>query len=174
MSLTLSQRTWIKELAFNLLALLFIFLVPIVSRSFQVPFYYVDPMRLVIILAIAHTSRRNAYILAIILPLFSFVISSHPSMYKMLAIMTELILNIALFYYLMKRLKTVFVAMLASIVIAKMIYYILKYFLIEVDLIQTSLFSTPWLPQMVMTLAFSIYVWMIFSFVHSPQKKGNL
>ena len=173
MSLTQIQRTWVEELVFNLMALLLIFLVPIVSRSFQVPFYYVDPMRLVVVLAIANTSRRNAYIIAIIIPLFSFVISSHPSIYKMLAIMTELILNLALFYYLAERFKTVFVAMLASIVISKMIYYLLKYFLIEVDLIQASLFSTPWLPQMIMTLAFSIYIWMIFSFVHSPQKKGS-
>jgi len=171
MNLTLNQRIWIKELIFNLAAILFIYLIPLLSRSLQIPFYYIDPMRLLVVLAIAHTSRRNAYILAIILPLFSFVISSHPSMYKMLSIMIELILNIWLFYFLWKRMKTVFVAMLASIVISKMIYYLLKYFLIEIDLIQSSLFATPWLAQMIMTLAFSLYVWMIFSFVQ-PQKKG--
>jgi hypothetical protein len=131
-------------------------------------------MRLLIILAIAHTSRRNAYVLAIVLPVFSYVISSHPSMFKMLAIMMELILNIWLFFYLWKRMKTIFVAMLASIVISKMVYYLLKYIMIRLDLIEGTLIATPWLAQMIMALAFSMYIWIILSFFRQAANGHNL
>ena len=174
MSISLKQNIWLKELIFNLFALLIIYLVPLLSGTLQIPIYYIDPMRLLIILAIAHTGKRNAYILAIILPAFSFVISSHPSVFKMLLIILELVLNIWLFFYLWKRMKTIFTAMLTSIIIAKIFYYVLKFLMIQADLIQTDLFSTPWLAQVIMALAFSMYIWIILGFFRQSAKGPNL
>lgn len=173
MNLSLKHNAWLRELFFNLFALFVIFLVPLLSRSLNIPFYYIDPMRLLVILAIAHTRRYNPYVLAMVLPLFSYVISSHPSMYKMLSIMLELLLNVWLFYFLLKRMKTIFVAMLASIIISKMVYYVIKYLLIQGDLIHTDLFSTPWVAQMIMAISFSLYVWIIMSFIRKKPTGGS-
>jgi hypothetical protein len=172
MNISQVKNIWLRELLFNLIALSVIFLIPLLSRSLQIPFYYIDPMRLMVILAIAHTRRYNPYILAIVIPMFSFVISSHPSMYKMLSIMAELLLNVWLFFFLWKRMRTIFVAMLASIIISKMFYYVIKYLFIQVDLIHTGLFSTPWLAQMIMAISFSLYVWVIMSFIRK-KPTGN-
>jgi hypothetical protein len=173
MNLSLKHSIWFRELSFNLFALVIIFLIPLLSRSLQIPFYYIDPMRLMVILAIAHTRRHNPYVLALVLPLFSYLISSHPSMFKMLSIMAELLLNVWLFFYLWKRMRTIFVAMLASIILSKMFYYLIKFLLIQVDLIQTGLFSTPWIAQMIMAISFSLYVWIILSFIRKNPTTGN-
>ncbi len=44
-----------------------------------------------LILAIAHTSRKNAYLIALTLPLFSLLISAHPSLIKTSLITGELV-----------------------------------------------------------------------------------
>ena len=80
----------IKTIVFDLMALLCIYLVPAVSHLFSFPVYYLEPMRIMLILAIAHTTRKNAYLIALTLPLFSLLISAHPSLIKTSLITGEL------------------------------------------------------------------------------------
>ena len=118
-------------------------------------------MRLMLVLALVHTNKRNSYILALSMPLFSFIISGHPVFAKMFLIGMELSLNVFLFYLLAGRIRNVFPAIFISILLSKAVYYLLKFALIRLAVIDTSLVATPLLIQLVMTLVFSSYLGII-------------
>jgi hypothetical protein len=116
-----------------------------------------------LILALVHTTRTNAYLIALTLPLFSFFISSHPNIYKGLIMTIELLLNVWLFFEISKRITNQFVAMLTAIIISKIIYYLMKYALINFAIIESELFSTPIYLQVITSVIFSGYVFIILN-----------
>ncbi|MCD4681103.1 MAG: hypothetical protein K8S00_12030 [Bacteroidales bacterium] len=146
----------------DIIALAFIFFLPAISGFLNFPLYLVDPMRMMIILALAHTNKRNSYFLAILLPLFSYFIASHPYFLKTSIILLELLLNIYLFYFLISKIKNSFFSMLISIIVCKGFYYGLKFLLISLTLIEGSLISTPIKYQIITTVVFSIYIQLFF------------
>ncbi len=156
------QRTLVISILTDIGALAFIYLVPAISHLLSLPVYLIEPMRLMLILAMVHTGKSNAYLLALTLPLFSLVISGHPVFPKMLLIAFELSMNVFLFYILAKRIKSVFPAILLSIVISKVLYYALKFLLIQLAVIETGLITTPIMVQVVMTFLFSFYLYLFF------------
>ncbi len=149
-----------KSIILDICALAFIYFVPTISHLLNIPIYLVEPMRIMLILAIAHTSKKNAYIIALTLPLFSFLISSHPNIFKVLIITAELVMNVWLFYELSKRTNQ-FVAMLSSILLSKVFYYLIKFSLISFAVLQTGLFSTPIYLQLITSVVFSGYLFFI-------------
>lgn len=151
-----------KSLLIDFSALAFIYLVPTFSHLLSLPVYFIEPMRLMLILALAHTSKKNAYLLALTLPLFSFLISSHPVFIKMILISFELVLNVYIFYLLKDKIAKVFPAILMSIIASKVIYYAIKYFLISSALLSSGLISTPIIIQIITTFVFSVYVYLLF------------
>lgn len=158
----LMQRTTLISLLTDIGALTFIYLVPTISHLISLPVYLIEPMRLMLILALVHTTKMNAYILALTMPMFSFLISSHPEFPKMILIAVELSLNVFLFYVLVKKIKYLFPAILFSILISKTIYYILKFILIRMTFINSDLISTPILIQLATTLLFSLYLFKFY------------
>ncbi len=98
--IALSGKPLVRNITFDILALLFIYLVPTFSHLISIPIYLYEPMRIMLILAMVHTTRRNAYIITLTLPLFSFIVSFHPVFLKSILIAGELALNVALFFYL--------------------------------------------------------------------------
>jgi hypothetical protein len=157
-----SSRIDYKSILFDIIALVFIYFVPALSHLFNVPIYLVEPMRIMLILAMVHTTKTNAYLIALTLPLFSFLISSHPNIFKELIMTGELVLNVWLFFEISKRITNRFAAMLSAIVISKMIYYLLKFTLITFVILQSDLISTPIYLQVITSLIFSGYVFLIF------------
>ncbi len=152
------QRIPLTGILIDMSALAFIYLVPSLSHLLSLPVYLIEPMRLMLVLALVHTSKRNSYILALSMPLFSFIISGHPVFAKMFLIGMELSLNVFLFYLLAGRMKNVFPAIFLSIVLSKAVYYLMKFTLIRLAVMDTSLVATPLLIQLVMTLVFSTYL----------------
>ena len=150
-----------KSLLIDFSALAFIYLVPTFSHLLSLPVYFIEPMRLMLILALVHTNKRNAYFIALSLPLFSFLISSHPVFAKMLLISFELGLNVYLFYLLKEVLKKIFPAIVLSILLSKLVYYSIKYLMIHFMILNTGLISTPILIQLITTLVFSLYLYLI-------------
>ncbi|MCX6250831.1 MAG: hypothetical protein NTX61_08770 [Bacteroidetes bacterium] len=167
-TIVLRKHGTIASLLFDVPALAFLYFVPALSHLFAAPIYLLEPMRIVLILAIAHTQRNNAYIIALTLPLFSFIISSHPEIYKSLLIAAELLLNVILFFQLSKNFRNRFAVMLSSILISKIFYYMLKYFMINFGCIHSSLVTTPLLLQGITTLLFSVYIFFIL-----PENRGE-
>ncbi|MDP1621300.1 MAG: hypothetical protein Q8M08_03080 [Bacteroidales bacterium] len=156
------QRSIFVTILTDITALIFIYLVPTISHLVSLPVYLIEPMRLALILAMVHTNKKNAYLLALTMPLFSLLISGHPIPPKMLLMALELFMNVFLFHALLKRKQPVFPSILMSIVLSKIIYYFLKFILIRFMVISTDLVTTPVLIQMVTTILFSSYLYMFY------------
>jgi len=150
-----------KSIAIDFSALAFIYLVPTFSHLLSLPIYFIEPMRLMLVLSLVHTSKKNAYLLALTLPLFSFLISSHPVLAKMILISFELSFNVFLFFLLKDVLRKIFPAIFLSIIISKVVYYCIKYILIHAALLNSGLISTPIIIQIITTFVFSIYVYLL-------------
>ena len=88
-----------KSLLIDILGLAFIYFVPTLSHLLNFPLYLVELMRVMLIIAIAHTTKRNAYLIALTPPLFSFLVSSHPFFLKTMIITVELIIKPAQFFF---------------------------------------------------------------------------
>ena len=157
----LSKQNALSAL-FDIAALAFIYFVPAISHLLSLPVYLIEPMRLMLILALVHTTKQNAYIIALSLPLFSFLISAHPVLPKMILISFELVLNVFLFFAILKRFNNTFLAILVSIVSSKLIYYVIKFGLIKLTLIDSGLISTPIVIQVIMVLVFSGYLYSFY------------
>jgi hypothetical protein len=158
-----SSRVDYKTIVFDLLTLTFIYFVPTLSHLFNLPIYLVEPMRIMLILAMVHTTRTNAYLIALTLPLFSFLISSHPNVFKGLIMTAELVLNVWLFFEISKRVKNQFVSMMSAIVISKLFYYMLKFALISFAILESGLITTPIYLQVITSLMFSGYVFFMLN-----------
>ncbi|MFP4557624.1 MAG: hypothetical protein ACLFNU_12215 [Bacteroidales bacterium] len=162
-TIQLTSKRTIGFAIFDILALAFIYFVPTISHMLSFPLYLIEPMRIALILALVHTTKRNAYIVAVTLPLFSFLVSAHPVFYKMLLISGELVLNVWLFYFILSRTKSAFVSILSSIVLSKAVYYLAKFIAIALilktseDLIATSIYI-----QVATTIVFSVYLGLMY------------
>ena len=151
----------IKTILLDITALLFIYFTPAISHLLNFPLYLLEPMRIMLILSLAHSERSNTYLIALTLPLFSLLISAHPSVLKSLLITGELFLNVFLFFYLTQKIKNTFMAAAVSIVLSKTAYYAAKFIFISAGLIQSELISTPLIYQAAMTFILSGYLFFI-------------
>jgi hypothetical protein len=156
-----SSRVDYKSILFDIVALAFIYFIPALSHLYNIPIYLVEPMRIMLILAMVHTSKTNTYLIALTLPLFSFLISSHPNVFKGLIMTAELILNVWLFFEISKQVTNQFVSMISAIVISKLIYYLLKFALISFAVLESGLITTPIYLQVITSVIFSLYVFLI-------------
>jgi hypothetical protein len=145
-----------KRSAFNILLITAIYFIPSISHIINFPLYLLDPMRIAVILSIIFTSRNNTFLLALTLPVFSFVVSSHPYLIKAVLISSELFINVWIFYLLFNIWKKYFWSMLAGVFVAKIFYYAAKYILISFNLIDNSLISSPLLFQLGVAVVLSI------------------
>ena len=128
-----------------------------------VPLYLFEPMSILLILSIVHTSKKNSFIIAASLPIISFVLSAHPVFFKVILIASELALTVGLFYFINQRIKNMFVVTVVTILLSKIYYYIGKFLLIKLTLIEGELVSTPLYIQGIVILVLSVYVYFIFN-----------
>lgn len=161
-NLSLSRST-IKTALFDISALMFIYITPTISHLLNFPLYLLEPMRLMMILVLIHTGKKNVLFIAFTLPVFSYLISSHPSLIKSLLIGGELVLNVYLFWGLEKIIKNSFFTAFLSIIISKLVYYAFKAIFLSTSLMQGELISTSLYIQLIMTCLFSTYVFIFMS-----------
>ena len=151
----------IKTYLIDFSLLLMIYFLPAISHLFAFPVYYLDPMRIALVVALIHTSKKNAFIIALTLPLFSFLISSHPQIIKSFLLSAELVINLGLFFLLKDKLKNVFTSLFLSILISKVVYYSLKFAVISFALLNDELFSTPFYFQLISAALLSTYIYLV-------------
>jgi len=164
---TLSQNVLkienLHRAIFDFIALAFVYFVPALTHLFDFPIYLVEPMRLVLILALAHSNKSNAMLLACSLPIFSFIVSSHPVFAKAMLIGVELVLNGWLFFKFKDKFSNIFLATISSILISKIVYYAVKAGLIYGSLLNSELITTPITIQIITTIIYSTYIYMIIN-----------
>jgi len=144
-------------------ALVFVGLVPAASHLFKIPVYYIEPMRVMLVLALLYSSRWNAYALAIVLPLFSFLVSGHPAPLKMMIIMAELVLNAWLFLYFYQKTRKSFLSAFGSIIISKVFCYATYLAAFSMAFVKAEAEITFVIAQMILTLVLSSLVWIILA-----------
>lgn len=157
----IDNKEKVKIFILNILAITFIYFVPAISHLLSFPIYLIEPLRVMLILSVAHTKKENAYFLALTLPIFSFLVSGHPLFPKMIIIITELVLNVWLFHYFNKKAGNPFFSMLISIVASKIYYYILQYIFIRTALLSSDIGEHSLYIQAIITIIFSGYVYLI-------------
>jgi len=150
-----------KVYLIDLMAISFIYFLPALSHLTVLPLYYIEPMRLAVLFCLIHTSKKNAFLIAITIPLFSLVVSSHPGFLKAILITGELLINLWLFYFLVKKIN-VFTAAFLSIILSKLMYYSVKYLFIQSQLIDDGLVSTPLIVQLIIAVGISIYAVIMY------------
>lgn len=139
----IKEKSSIKTLITDILILMFIYFIPAISHLLSFPIYYLDPMRIALVFAIITTNKKNTFLIALTLPIFSFLISSHPSILKSFLLSGELLLNISLFYWLRGKINNLFFSFLLSTTFSKLAYYAAKFVFINNGLMDQKLFSTP-------------------------------
>lgn len=145
----------IRTVIVDFLALSVIYLLPSLSHLTGIPFYFLEPMRIVVLLSLFFTHRWNSLLLALTIPLFSFLIAAHPAIFKVLLVTVDLTLNILLFIYFTKRINQTYLALFLSIGISKIIYYLLKYAFIQFNLVEGALVTTSLYIQMLLMVVLS-------------------
>lgn len=155
-----------KDILTDLIALTFALLVPPLSHLTSVPFYLADPMRMAALGVLVVTKDwKNSLLFALMLPLFSTLVSGHPIFPKCLLISVELGSNVLLLTWLSQVLSrlwpfrsgiTVMLAAFVSILVSKGLYYLLKLSVISAGLMQMELVSTAIWIQLVAALFLSL------------------
>ncbi len=158
--LSLNRET-ITTLLVDIMAVIVILFAPAVAHLMSFPVFFVEPMRIMLVLALVHTNKKNAYAMAVALPIFSFMFSAHPVFLKALLMSAELALNVYLFYELSKHFKNVFTSVFFSIVLSKLGYYAVKIGLLQFALINSPLVSIPIWIQLLTASVFALYAMLI-------------
>ncbi len=158
-----------KSFVLDFFGLLFIYFVPALSHTLSVPLYYIEPIRLMVIIAMIFSSKRNTYLIALSLPVFSFLISSHPVFPRMIIMTLELGLNVWLFYTFARLLRNYFTSILLSIVLSKGVYYLLSYLFVQMSFLgKGEMSSIPLYIQAIVAVIFSGYLFIMLTRKESP------
>ncbi|MCW8926017.1 MAG: hypothetical protein OQJ84_07160 [Xanthomonadales bacterium] len=121
-----------------------LYLVPSFSHAFSIPLYKLEPMRIALIIALLFTNRKNAYLLALTIPLVSTWITGHPPPLKAVLMAVEFSILVVAYGYLVNKDRIpAFVALAAGILLGKVVYYTMKYAVLSIGWMGGSLVSTP-------------------------------
>jgi hypothetical protein len=162
------SKELLKSACIDTVALAFIYFTPVIAHLIAFPVYMIEPMRLMVILSMAHSSQRNSYLLALTLPLFSYIATSHPEFFKMTIITAELGLNVFFFYWLSGRMKNVFLAMIIAIITSKVVCYIMYLIFFSFAFVRNEADPLFLFVQLTTMILFSAY---IFIFWKKPIKE---
>ena len=92
-----NKVNWLRIILSDIIILTGLFVLPALAHLSPMPIYYLDPMRLFLLIGYAFSkSKANIIILAILMPFISYSVSGHPEGYKALLIGLELITNLFL------------------------------------------------------------------------------
>ena len=141
----------------DVIFLMLMYLIPTLSHLTSWPLYMCEPMRCVLLLnLLVLGNKKNAYLMAITLPLFSYFVGSHPVLVKSLIMTIELVMNIWLFDMFTRKVANCMLAMLLSILVSKALYYSLKYVSISFGLLNTDIVDTNIFIQLMVALIISM------------------
>ena len=169
MSTLALDRPIVRTMTLNALLCVGVVAIPALSHTLALPLYRLEPMRLLLFAAILFSGHRNALVMAVAMPLLSWMTSGHPVFPKVLLIQGELVLNTLIFFGLAQRTSRFLPAAMVSVVASKAAYYAAKAVLIQASLLSGSLIATPWIYQLA-TLAFIL---LVGGLVWSRQRSGR-
>ncbi|MFN7493588.1 MAG: hypothetical protein ACK5RG_11775 [Cyclobacteriaceae bacterium] len=154
----------VNALLIDLFIWTLISVIPALSHLLPFSLYYLEPMRIFLFLGyLLSKDKRNAYILALTIPLVSVVISGHPTPVKAGLISFELLANIFIFEIGKRYIAYVPMVLFVSILFSKVIYYFLKFLLMSGGLLEGKLITTPIYYQVLSALFVTGVFYLFFS-----------
>ena len=165
-----------KSLVTDILLLGVIYMLPTISHLLAFPLYILDPMRIVIFASILLSCNKyNSYLLAATIPMFSYFVGGHPIFLKSVIIAAELLVNVMLFWFLLKRWRNVFGVTFTSIILAKAVYYVLKFSFIQIGWLQMELVDTSLALQIIVAVTISfVMFFLIYKLFHNELYSDNV
>lgn len=161
-NLQLTKLVW-----YDLAILSVIYFVPTLSHLFSFPLYLMEPMRLAVLGSYLFLrNRNNSYIMALTLPLFSYIVAGHPIAVKNAIIAIELVTNVFILDLILKRSNKVFLTTFSSILLSKLLYYVLKGLTLYSGLLSTIFIDTSIWIQLITSIAISV----LFSVVYTKKR----
>ena len=160
----ISKIVTARNITIDVGILIAIYFIPALSHLVGVPLYYLDPMRFFLLLGFfLTTNKTNAVILAITIPLFSWLVSGHPVLPKAFLISIELLTNVLLLAYFIKSSKiSPLPSLIISIVLSKLIYYLFKFVFIQTGILEMEMIATDLYIQLITLFLLSTVMWLIF------------
>lgn len=173
MDLTLDKIFSVRNILVDIVILSCVYFIPALAHVSPFQLYLLDPMRIFLLAGfLLSRQHSNAYFLAVTIPLFSALITGHPTFFKAILIATELSINLLLFIQLINRTKlNAALLMFISIVGSKIVYYMLKFVFIEVGLIEMELIATNLWIQLATTVFVTAVFYMIWTKTRKPSGK---
>ena len=134
------SKSVVRPVLIDALLLTAVCLVPALSHAVVFPLYKFNPMLLCLMAGMLLVKdKRNGFLLAVLLPLVSMLVTGMPVFAKFICMVPELLTVVALFVFLEKKMP-VFLAMLFATVSGKLVFYALKALVIAPStLIETGL-----------------------------------
>lgn len=156
------KRAW-PIIVLDVSALLLVYFLPALTHLTAIPFYIIEPFRLMVLVSlVVMNNKHNALLLAVTLPLFSFIIATHPLFVKAMLISIEMVFNVLVYIWLINKVNKPFWVILFSIIVSKAGYYLLKYGFISVGMLSMSLVSTSLLVQLAMAVVTALLFGQIY------------
>ena len=148
-----SYKKIVNLTIYDILALILVYYIPALAHVTPMPLYIIEPFRIIILISfLIIGNKNNSILLSLTLPLFSFLISDHPVVLKMGLISIELVFNVVILDYFIRKKQSRYFSIFASIILSKILYYFLKYLLITSGLLSIPLLSTPIMVQIIIVV----------------------
>ena len=127
MGVTISKtRSSARVMLIDAVLLAFICAVPALSHVFAIPFYKLNPMAMCLLAGMLLVRwKGNGYLLAVLLPVVSMLVSGMPVPAVCVCMVAEL-LSVVGVYGLLERRAGVFVSIIAALLSGKVVFYALK------------------------------------------------
>ena len=132
MGVTISKtRSSARVMLIDAVLLAFICAVPALSHVFAIPFYKLNPMAMCLLAGMLLVRwKGNGYLLAVLLPVVSMLLSGMPVPAVCVCMVAEL-LSVVGVYDLLERRAGAFVSILAALLSGKVVFYLLKALLVS-------------------------------------------
>jgi len=142
----------------DILVLALIYSVPAIAHLVPFQLYLLDPMRILLLTGyLLSRNLKNAFFLAVTIPIFSMLLSGHPHFFKAFLISIELMVNVGIFIFLSKKLRGFMpIILFLSILSSKLVYYTLKYLFLSFSIMDGELISTSLMVQLINVVSISI------------------
>lgn len=158
---TISYKYLIKLILTNIIFIALALIVPIISHITSLPFYLLEPMRLFSILIFLFFNKKNGYLYSLYIPIINFLATGHPPFFKAILISVEHTINLIIFNYFTESKRIgISLSLIFSIILSKIIYYLMKYLFIKFNLIDGILISSNITYQLLSIVFIVIVVWL--------------
>jgi hypothetical protein len=152
-----SVKPILRTVLIDAALILLLCLTPAISHFSGLSYHYIEPMRIALFLGLLMVEdKRNGYLLAVLLPVSSMIISGMPIPPVCALMVLELILNIFIYHLLTRVTKSAFVGMFTGIIVSKALFRVLKWAMLINGSYITSVLFANWQIQLIVSVALTI------------------